>query len=683
MKLLNVDDFPKNNPFVLAFLCVFAASCWLLVSGCATAPPLPTQKTETDPSLVLLSNAASQLSAPDAPEWVRAADEADAQWNIDKSLKVSVHEIWAVRAKPSQPLPPLATLNTDSEVLKIQSLKRYSLNSDGTVSHSPFPGECKFSPPAPDLPPGLACVTVVQLPDLNAGEALEVRYTLETKTSSLPPSKPVSQGAPLLPPVRAEGSLAFSWNDFVPAMDRGLTVSFPKDLRLYAVNLRFPGNYQPVEQTVDSNRTLVFSVPSSPSTLSLEPYAPPRWDMAPFTGFTLSKSWEEAVMPYRKRIQQYLTGDLKPVNEQLADALGNTTLALMDRLAKIKEAIHQKVEFVDTGLPVYLNPDRSLSDILESGKGSSHDLTVLFVSALKSMRLNPLVYLYRKADSGNLVGNLPALAQLDGVLVAVVGPDKGLVWMDPTEPLAAPNVLPLNALDRQALAVLSPLAWKNTPLFLSKEHHKERDVTAELMTDGSVHCAVDLRAYGSTELSMRQFFRQTSQEARRSLVLRGLSKRYSGVTLEDYQAGDFRDLSQPLTIHYSFTVPRYAEPQPKKGWKIYPLVFDDVEEFLANLRETRETPVVAPQNFNSITRELVKLPGGFRWGDLPKDITFSNDAADFVTGYKLQFGTMTFERDLSLKQRVIAPGKEYTDLQAFYQIVLSQDRTPFKALFSR
>jgi hypothetical protein len=113
------------------------------------------------------------------------------------------------------------------------------------------------------------------------------------------------------------------------------------------------------------------------------------------------------------------------------------------------------------------------------------------------------------------------------------------------------------------------------------------------------------------------------------------------------------------------------------------LVFDDIEEFFTNLREKRTTPVVAPQNFNSITRELIQLPPGFLWDDLPKDITFSNDMAEFVTDSKLQFGTLTFERDLNLKQRVIEPGKDYSALQAFYQVVLTQDRTPFKALFSK
>jgi hypothetical protein len=527
-------------------------------------------------------------------------------------------------------------------------------------------------------------VTVVRLPELNAGEALEVSYSLETKTINLPPSKPVSEGPPLLHPVRAEGSFAFSWDDYVPAMNRALTVSFPKDLRLYAVNLRFPPAFQPEDSIDGSNHLLSFSLPAStPSTLVQEPFAPPRMDLAPFTGFTLNKTWEETVLPYRKRVQLLLNSDPKAVNEQLADASGNTAQALGDRLTKLKAAIHRKVAYVDTGLPVYLNPDRSMNDILESGKGSAHDLAMLMACAMKEMKLNPQIYLYRKSSSGSLVGELPALSQLDGILVAVEGPGKSLIWMDPTEPLANPGVLPLEALDRQALAVLSPLAWRNTPPFISKDHRKERDVTTRLLSDGSVQCTVDLNGYGSSDLALRQFFRKTTSESRRTLVLRGLAKRYPGVSLNDYQTGDYLDLSQPLNIHYSFTVPRYAEPLPKQGWKIYPVVFDDIEEFLASMGEARSNPVVSPQNFNSITREVINLPAGYTWDEPPKGIAYTNSVADFTNDSQLQFGSMSFNRDLGLKVRVISPGKDYEELQAFYQVLLTQDRTPFKAIFSR
>jgi hypothetical protein len=484
--------------------------------------------------------------------------------------------------------------------------------------------------------------------------------------------------------VRAEGSFAYTWNDYVPTMSRALTVSFPKDLRLYAVNQRFPPTYQPGDTIDGPNHLLNFSFPAStPATLTQETFSPSRTDLAPFTGFTLNKTWEETVLPYRKRVQTLLNSEPKAINDQLAEALGNTTLALTDRMTKLKTAIHQKVGYVDTGLPVYLNPDRSMNDILESGKGSSHDLAMPFSCALKEMKLNPQIYLYRKAGSGNLVGDLPALAQLDGVLVAVEGPGKTLLWIDPTEPLANPGVLPLEALDRQALAVLSPLAWKNTPPFISKDHRKERDVTTRLMGDGSIQCSVDLTGYGSSDLSLRQFFRKTTSESRRALVLRGLAKRYPGVTLNDYQTGDYMDLSQPLNIHYSFTVPRYAEPIPKQGWKVYPVVFDDVEEFLASLGENRFNPLVVPQNFNSITQEVINLPAGFTWDEPPKGITYTNTVADLTNDSKLQFGALSFNRDLGLKQRVISPGKDYEELQAFYQVLLTQDRTPFKAFSSR
>jgi len=48
--------------------------------------------------------------------------------------------------------------------------------------------------------------------------------------------------------------------------------------------------------------------------------------------------------------------------------------------------------------------------------------------------------------------------------------------------------------------------------------------------------------------------------------------------------------------------------------------------------------------------------------------------------HKIGFGTLSYERYVGLKKRVIEPGKNYQDLLSFYQTVLSQDRVPFKAV---
>jgi hypothetical protein len=89
--------------------------------------------------------------------------------------------------------------------------------------------------------------------------------------------------------------------------------------------------------------------------------------------------------------------------------------------------------------------------------------------------------------------------------------------------------------------------------------------------------------------------------------------------------------------------------------------------------------VVVPQNFNSITRVVVKLPRGYRPDVLPADATVTNDVAEFLATSKVDFGTLSYERYMGLKKRVIEPGKNYQDLLSFYRAVLSQDRMPFKA----
>jgi hypothetical protein len=315
---------------------------------------------------------------------------------------------------------------------------------------------------------------------------------------------------------------------------------------------------------------------------------------------------------------------------------------------------------------------------LESGKGTSHDLAILLALAMKSLKIPTQIYLYRQATSGELVPDLPALSQLDGVLIAAqIG--KDWVWMDPTESLAAPGQLPLSALGQQALAVLAPLQWKTTPSFTAKDHRKERDVNMEFLSNGNLKCTVALQAFGSSDLALRQFFRMTTDESRREMVLKGLSRRFPGANLTDYQFTDYRDISKPLNVTYTFEVPDFGETDSNGDFVFYPMVFEDVEDFLANLRDNRKTPVVISQNFNSTTRVLVKLPRGFQVKQLPKDSSFSNSIAEFISNTKTQFGTLSYERYVGLKQRVISPGKEYEDLLTFYQAVLNQDRAPFKA----
>lgn len=652
----------------------------VLLVGCAgpkvTQQQLSQEEIETQ---LLLSQAGHEFQAPNAPQVLKLLDQADVEWRPDKSMRITVHQIWAARAKPDRPLPVIS-LNQDSQALTVETLQLYDLDNQGNFGKSPVTVELNWSPPEPNLPLSLSQVTTARLPELLPGQALDFKYTLETKTSSLLEKKDIHKDALKPHPVPAEASFAFEWNGHIPSLKRDLNVRIPKDVELYGSNLRIPKNLTIEEDKTDAKVKVVHFSMGPQDPLPPEGFQPPTQDLSPLTAFTLSKSWDEAMQPYRKRVKQTLEGDMTKVYELLGDAGSNTGMAVVDRLAQVKAAIHQKVEWVDTGLPVYLNPERPLNEIIDSGKGTSHDMAVLLAVALKAVKLNPQVFLYRSTSEGELLGDLPALSQMDGVLVGVQTSSKDWIFMDPTEPLAAPGVLPMGALDRKALAVLAPLAWRLTPSFSVKDHRKHRDVTMSFDKEGLVKCTVDLQAFGSSELALRQFFRATTGDKRRELVLKGLSKRFPGAVLTDYHFGDYHSLTAPLDVHYSFEVPNFIRRTEDGGFTFFPLVFEDIEDFFTILGNQRQTPVLIPQNFNSETQAIVKLPDGFKAGDLPKDIAITNSVAEFSSTAKIQFATLSYERYMGLKKRRIELGKEYQDLMTFYQAVLSQDRTPFKVV---
>ena len=169
-----------------SFLSGFVAFCWLLVflAGCATAPhnEIPSEDAQTQTGL---SHAASQFQAPNPPKTLNVADEAQVEWHADKSMKITVHQVWAARVKPEHPLPPIATLNQDCQTLSVQTLQLYDLDEKGNFQKSQAKAGIKWTPPEENLPTSLSKITSARLPELNAGQALDLKYTLETKTSTL------------------------------------------------------------------------------------------------------------------------------------------------------------------------------------------------------------------------------------------------------------------------------------------------------------------------------------------------------------------------------------------------------------------------------------------------------------------------------------------------------------------
>lgn len=133
-----------NNSFFLVLSVV--------LSGCATAPAPNHLSPEEAQTQSLLSQAATRFTAPDAPKALTLLDDAQAEWRSDKSIRVTVHQIWAARVKPDHPLPLLASLNQDSQNLNIQTLKLYQLDDKGNFTPADKQIQAEWIPPRKTCP---------------------------------------------------------------------------------------------------------------------------------------------------------------------------------------------------------------------------------------------------------------------------------------------------------------------------------------------------------------------------------------------------------------------------------------------------------------------------------------------------------------------------------------------------
>src|SRR6185503_13823860 len=152
------------------------------------------------------------------------------------------------------------TLNKDSQIFSIQTLQLYDLNDKGVFVKSSDNEQIQWTAPGPNLPPSLSKIETAHLPNLGVGQALELKYTLETKNIAISADKDAHFDPQNPRPAPAESSFAALWNDTVPSIQKNMTLKIPKNIPLYAIRLRIPDNLSVTEDTVDSMKVITFDL---------------------------------------------------------------------------------------------------------------------------------------------------------------------------------------------------------------------------------------------------------------------------------------------------------------------------------------------------------------------------------------------------------------------------------------
>lgn len=245
-----------------------------------------------------------------------------------------------------------------------------------------------------------------------------------------------------------------------PGFDAGdvhrFFVGQPNPVRLSRLRLRAPEalplrfevrgvELAPREHREGGVRTLLFERRDAPAIPQLEPFPPSDAPPAPSVAFSTGRSWADVAARLGALADAALAGaDLSGPARELArgeparDELVRRAVAWLHANARA------------TGVELGERPPAPArpADVLRRRQGDAQDLAVLLAGLLRAAGQDARVA-YLRARWHDVSPDLPGLGELDHAVVRVEG--KPPIWIDPTEPFAAPGELPPAAEGRLAL----------------------------------------------------------------------------------------------------------------------------------------------------------------------------------------------------------------------------------------
>lgn len=373
----------------------------------------------------------------------------------------------------------------------------------------------------------------------------------------------------------------------------------------------------------------------------------------PHVAFSTGASWAEVAAGYGRLVEERLSGqDLGGLATQVAAGARDRQL-LLRRLVRYlhNEIRYTGVELGDASI-VPVAPQETLSRKF----GDCKDQATLLVGMLRKLGVSASVALLASGTGPDVDPALPGLGLFNHAIV-YVAPTKSApaVWIDPTQGLAQPGVLPFEVQGRQAL-----LAGGGTTGLVripevapaGNRVREQRDVTLAPLGPGRV---VELtEADGSMERSLRRSLKQMIDASN----LQGNYEKYatevygSGAGLQVH-VGDPEDLSARLQLRLTVPQAKVAYSADLDAVVYMPLATllgylpADLRQPLPEGWEQKGPADEPPYAFEPVPCEIsyrVVPPPGFRAAPLPASGELLLGAARLHRRYTLAAdGTVTAE----------------------------------------
>ncbi|MDB5271318.1 MAG: hypothetical protein JWP58_4358 [Hymenobacter sp.] len=313
--------------------------------------------------------------------------------------------------------------------------------------------------------------------------------------------------------------------------------------------------------------------------------------------------------------------------------------------------------------------DASLRKAFDAHRGTSADVNLLLIAALREAGLAANPVLLSTRAHGRVNQNQPLLNQFNYVLALVPLADGKDLLVDATEPLLPCGVLPQRCLNQAGrLITKKPEDGRWVELAPAQRYVHYQQVALTMDAKGGLTGKVHEEHGGYAGADAREELSSLGEKK----YLAQMTRPHSGWTVPKLTVGERENVNKPLALDYEFTQPAddnatadllYLSPLREFGTEQNPFRHDD-----------RLFPVDfgAPQD--ETTMVTLTLPAGYELAEIPKPaiVDLPEGGGRFLCTVTVAApGVVQLTSRMSLRKPVYA-AEEYTQLREFYRLMLEK-----------
>jgi len=393
----------------------------------------------------------------------------------------------------------------------------------------------------------------------------------------------------------------------------------------------------------------------------------PADEERPDVQLTTFASWEQIGRWYAnlEKDRRAPSPEVRAKAEELTKGLNNE----MDRIQALYDYVAKNFRYVSLSLGVGRYQPHASGDVLHNQYGDCKDKHTLLASLLEAEGLHASSVLIN--SSRKLDPDVPSPSQFDHVITMLPMPiSHEEIWMDTTAEIAPFRLLAFTLRNKLAL-VIPPGGMprlEQTPADTPMPDREVSEVEGKVNAIGKLEAHVHYTFQGDEELMLRSVFRRVP-EAQWQRVVENVNAGMGG-EITNLKISDPAATREPFTMSYDVSKPNFLDWSKKKSDLTLPLCQFNLPDLGGNDDGDSDADALKlGPKAEYLYKIKLELPATYT-ARAPIPFSLKRDYAEYQATYKLDGGTFTAGRTLTMRQDEL-PAPRAADYQAFRHAVNS------------